>query len=225
MAGDKQPGNFGNVGKGHPRGENGWPAGVPADEVFTPEGKARALANLKPDRLAATKHGLTTFLTRAIAPPCRFCIAKSECDRFREGNATCILAEEYQAEVTAQIMALPQIQPEDRPLVLEYAKTATALTIIDRYVAHASPLLPGSDKGYLDVQPVMKQRAGLSSQLVKLADALGLSPAARAKLKVGERDKQGGLAAALAEISRRQARQETAGAIDAEFSAQPPDEE
>jgi len=41
-------GNGGNAGTGHPRGENGWGG----QDRFTPEGKARALANLQPDRLA-----------------------------------------------------------------------------------------------------------------------------------------------------------------------------
>lgn len=168
------------AGHGAPRGEN--QGGGPK----TPEGRDRALANLHPDPRAATVHGAHTFLTRSICPPCRLCVARGDCEGFRPGDATCQLAEAYQADTAAAIMDLPQIQVEDRPLVLEFSKVATALSIIDRYIAHASPLLPGTDDGVLEAQPVMKTRASLSNQLVKLADVLGLSPAARMKLKSGK---------------------------------------
>jgi len=200
------------AGEGHPRGENG--GGGPKTEA----GRARALANLQspPEKLAATKHGLGRFLSSAIAPPCRVCIARTTCDRFRDGDATCIVAEEYQAQVIADLMVLPQIQAEDEPIVREYSKWATALLILDKYIANASPLLPGSDQGFVDVQPALKERVKISSHLLKCADALGLSPAARAKLKVSDRkDNLPAIyAAALAAASEAR----NAGAVDADFT-------
>jgi len=210
MAGDTS-GNRGNVGTGNPRGENGWQG----EDRFTPEGRARATEQLERHRPAHLTHGLGPFLTRAVAPPCDKCIVGAgkkgdgTCDRYREG-ATCALAEEYQAEVAAQIMALPHIEPVDRSLVLEFAKVQTAISILDRYLAHTGPLLPGSEQGLLEYQPAMKTRLELSGRLEKLAGSLSLTPLQRAKLAA----KQGGpgsdLAAAHAALQ--------AEAIEGEFT-------
>ena len=175
-----------------------------------------AVANLSPD--AAVTHGATRFLSRAIAPPCSKCLAKGECDRYQDGQ-TCVVAEEYQAEVTAQIMALPHLQPEDRPLASEYAKQATALAIIDHYLAHAGPFLPGAEAGLVEAQPVLKLRTTISMVLVRLASELGLSPAARARLKTGGPGHSPGseLARAIAELTAQEAERRRAGALDAGF--------
>lgn len=165
--------------------------------------QANGLANLQPDPRAATKHGLTTYLARSIAPPCRFCVAKSACAEFSSApGATCRIAEDYQAGIQRDILALPHILPQDGPIVQEYSKLATALAIMDCYIASAGPFLPGAEK-YIDVQPVLKTRAGLSSQLLRYAGELGLTPAARARLQATETGRGASLAAALADLARR----------------------
>ncbi|MEI6500566.1 MAG: hypothetical protein WCP21_06005 [Armatimonadota bacterium] len=209
-------------GDGHQRGENGW-GGRGGAEVWSEEGRARALANLRPqpDPLANSVHGMSSYLGRAIAPPCRFCIAKEECEAFSDApRATCTLAEAYQAQVQADIMALPHIEPQDRPIVQEYAKMTTAIAIMDLYLAHASPFLPGADKAkYVDTQPVLKERTKLGAALLKYAAELGLTPMARHRLKSSTDGKGAGatLAAALTELARQEAEGRKAGAVDGEF--------
>lgn len=164
-------------------GENN--GGGPKSEA----GRSRALANLT-DTTCATKHGLSAFFQgtpgAAIAPPCRHCIIRARCERYEEGE-TCAVAEEHQAALVGEIMALPQIEPQDFPLVAEYAKLATALQVADTYLANAGPLLPGADAGYLEVQPLLKERTRLSGALVKLASELGLSPTARLRAAAASR--------------------------------------
>lgn len=123
----------------------------------------------------------------AIVPPCKACIIATTCTDFREADgSTCVVAEREQAQTTAAVMALEHIQDTDRPMVEEYAKVTVALKIIDAYLAHTGPFLPGADR-YIDIQPVLKQRQSLSTSLVKLSTELGLTPAARQRLKLGSK--------------------------------------
>jgi hypothetical protein len=173
------------------------------------------MTNLQDPEVAALTHQATRFLNRALAPCCDKCAARAECDRYQAGG-TCVVAEEHQAEVLAALLKLPHVQPVDEPLCREFAKVDTCLGIIDRYIAHASPLLPGSDAGYLEAQPVMKTRASLSAQLLRLAGELGLSPAARARLRADpEKGPGADLAAALRDLAA-QDRAKAAATVDGE---------
>lgn len=206
------------MARGHPRGENGWGG----EDRFTEAGRERAIANLRPelhDPLGSTTHGLKRWLTRTTAPPCRFCVAKDDCEAFSaDREATCRLAETYQAAIIDEVLALPQVDPaQDRGIVLEYAKTMTALAIVDSYLSHVGMFR--DSKGAHDVQPVYRERTRLSQSLLRLAAELGLTPASRARLGVGKDGTLDKLASALETMNARQAAATTAGAIDAEYSA------
>jgi hypothetical protein len=95
-------------------------------------------------------------------------------------------------------MGLPHVQATDRPLAVSYARCAVLLEILSRYVANTSPLLPGSDAGYLEAQPVMDTIAKAEVRLARLADSLGLSPAARARLGLNDDGKPRSFARLLA---------------------------
>ena len=169
------------------------------DGPQTPEGKARSLEALARNRdpLAACTHQGRRWETKALAPSCDHCADREHCEHYRKGD-TCILAEQQVAETVESIMALPHVQATDRPLAVAYARTATLLEILARYVANVSPLLPGSDAGYLEAQPVMHNIASAETRLVKLASELGLSPAARARLGLNEDGKPRSFARLLA---------------------------
>jgi len=148
----------------------------------TAEGWQTALANLhgEPTTAALTHQG-RRWLGRALAPACDRCAERTRCEAFTEGG-TCRLAEEQQAELIACIQALPHIRPEHEPLVRAYARDAVFVEIIARYLGATSPLLPGSDTGYLEAQPVLQQYGAAVGRMQKAADALGLTPAARVRL-------------------------------------------
>jgi hypothetical protein len=172
--------------------------------------RARAVS---PPETAALKHQTDRFLDRALAPACDRCVIKEACGEFREGG-TCILAERQQAQIEEQVMALPQVLPQDMPLVREFAKVATAIGIVDRYVAHASPFLPGAESGYIEPQPVMALRLRLTAQLRALASDLGLSPIARTRL-ASSRDVE-----KLLTLLRDLDKPEDAETVDAEFETE-----
>ena len=212
-------------GEGHPRGENGW-SGRDADEVWTPEGKERALANLQPQPWGAQTHGLFTWTTRGVGPICNKCPVKDECPAYADGARCRIAAEKLQALVEAT-MKEPHIQQSDMPTVVEYARAVVGLDIAALHLDAAGPFLPGADKGFLDVQPAQQWRLKLAALELKLAAELGLTPMARHRLKSSIDSKGAGatLAAALGELAQQEAEARKAGAVDADFTAEEPAEE
>jgi len=171
-----------------------------------------------PQDEAALTHQAHRWLSRGLAPSCGQCIAKNDCEQFREGG-TCILAETAQAEVLAAVQAEVEVTPAALPVAREYAKAAIGLQVIDTYLAHGSPFLPGAPQ-YLEPQPVVKWRSTLSSRLQSLAAELGLTPAARARLKTDpDRGPAGALAALLVEV-RKAEEKERAATVEADFTAE-----
>ena len=80
----------------------------------TPEGKARARANLNPQ--AGVRHGL---YCKPRAPRCDTCPGAGDCSGYTPGG-TCNPAD-VQAALVAEVMALPHIREGDRPQVEQYA--------------------------------------------------------------------------------------------------------
>jgi hypothetical protein len=181
-------------------------------------GSREALDAHRRPEAARLSHQAERFLGRAIAPSCDHCLANETCEAFRPGG-TCLLAEARQAEVLDAVMAEAQITPALEPLALEYAKTATAVQIIDTYLAHGSPFLPGAP-AYIEPQPVMTMRTKLSSRMQSLAAELGLTPAAKARLaRDGEQN------AAMTELARAMAQikgqaDPAAPPVDGDFEAE-----
>jgi len=143
----------------------------------------RSLANLTPE-VSALKHGANRMMSRGLAPPCGKCLWHEGCEHYREGG-TCVVAETLQAEVFDQVMAEPGLRPVDAYLVHEYSKIVVAMAITDSYVSRTGgPFLPGAENGYLETQPALQRwRLGLTSQAVKLANALGITPSTRSRLE------------------------------------------
>jgi len=160
----------------------------------TAEGWQTALANLhgEPETAALTHQG-RRWMNRALAPSCNHCADRERCEAYAEGG-TCRLAEEQQAELIERIMALPQIRPEHEALVRAYVRDAVLVEILARYIGATSPLLPGADRGYLELQPALNDYGKAVSRMQKLAAELGLTPAARARLGLGQDGRPQGLA-------------------------------
>ena len=137
------------------------------------------IENLQPQEAAIT-HGVTRWQSRCLAPPCKKCLEKSRCPDYEEG-ATCRAAEKYKGEVVSKLMALPQIEAEDAPLIHEFAQLVVGLQIVDHWIANVGPFT--TDKqGHQDLQPVFSRRLAISNSMARLADRLGLTPLARKSL-------------------------------------------
>lgn len=120
----------------------------------TPEGRARALANLDP--LASVKHG--AYL-RPQAPCCDTCELASDCSGYKPGG-TCD-PENVRRQIVADVMALPHIREEDRPEVEQYARL-----LLREIMPHLWPATYG-----------LRTPRGLN----RLRRKLGLAPAGRAE--------------------------------------------
>jgi len=143
-------GNGGNTGTGHPRGENGWGG----EDRFTPEGKARALANLQPDRLGAVKHGLKLASQRFMA--CNRCPVRAECERC-EAGADCAIEREYVRDRQAAVLACAHVDPVlDGPTVSILVWQELRLARAARYLAARGEVLPGAEVGLLELQPLAR---------------------------------------------------------------------
>ena len=137
-----------------------------------------------------------------MAPACDRCVGRATCDLYQAGG-TCVIAEQYQADLLAALECEVEITPALRPVALEYCRLACALAIAQVFLAQAGPFLPGYENGYIEAQPIMQRRDGWSSRLQSLANDLGLTPAAKHRMKANERTHAGDiLAAALAEVKR-----------------------
>jgi len=125
------------------------------------------------------------------------------------------------AQVERDLRALPGILPQDAGLCAEYARLLVLRDVIDLHTANAAGVfLPGADKGYIEAQPIMDLLLRLSARLQALANDLGLSPAARSRLRT---DPDRGPGARIADVFRQlededRAEREKAQALDAEFT-------
>jgi hypothetical protein len=121
-----------------------------------------------------------------------------------------VVAEEYQEELRGELCALEHILPQDGIAVNELVKVATALGVLDQYLAETGPFLPGLAE--LTAQPALvKLRGQLSRQMIDLCKELGLTPRARAAMNLGSG--QGPLARIAAAIAEAEG-QEGSGDID-----------
>jgi hypothetical protein len=156
----------------------------------------------------------------ALAQPCARCHFAGRCDRFEEG-ATCVVAREYQAELEAELMGLEHVREQDALVVHNLSVTATGLRIVDEYIAAVGPFRV-DEEGNVSLQTALTDwREKLSRSLVQMADALGLTPRARAQLKLGGAGGvAGGLAALLIEAERiegERRKAEAANTVEGQF--------
>ena len=120
-----------------------------------------------------------------MAPLCSRCLLRVRCPEFDADNADreCPLALEAQTTLITEAMRLPHLQPEDFPLVSEWAKQTCFLALVDRYVGEVGFTVADRKKGTLDLTPILTRRYTIAGHVARLSDRLGLNPTARARLK------------------------------------------
>lgn len=180
----------------------------------TPEGRARALANLPNPETVALQHGVDvrTWLLYL----CDKCVC-TECPDKLEG-ARCRLEANYIAARRQELHAVQHITPADWPAVDLLIWQEVRIDRARRFLAQAGEFLPGASSGYVEWQPVAERLPALVNSYMRQLQALGLTPAERKKLEEkGDAGTGASIAAAIRELA---AGERTRGAIDGDFEAQ-----
>jgi len=176
---------------------------------------------VSPPETAACKHQLYRFLDRGLWPVCARCAAREDCPDKTEGGV-CGPAQAAQESIFRQVMELPHVRPEDAGLVAEYAKLTVACEIVDLHVARAGLVL-SSEGEPVAAQPILGERLRLSAALRALAGDLGLSPAARSRLRQDPDRGPGAEMARLVRAAREAEEAERREVVDGDFSAEEDD--
>lgn len=156
------------------------------DEPTGQERQVAALDEYRRPEEARLTHQAVRWRNRGLFPLCRKCILREKCEVYdsADDDRTCPIAQEAYTDLVAAINSLPQIKPEDMPVVIEYARQVIFVQLIDIWIGEIGPFLPGKRKGTLEPQPVLTGlRYTAAGHIARLSDRLGLNPAARAKLK------------------------------------------
>jgi hypothetical protein len=98
--------------------------------------------------------------------------------------------ERARRERITMVMALPWIRPHHADLVAEYVDDLIILKVINAWVTQAGmirvepdqPAEAGGRVGDLDLRAVLHRRWTIAAAAVRLADRLGLTPAAQKEL-------------------------------------------
>ena len=162
-------------------------------------------AALEQRQLARVTHGGYRYLRVGIAPGCNVCIFGSagECEGYEPEAKECALIEEMTGSLIEEIMALDHVKDEDVLVVEELARAKTFLWIVDKWLSRVGPFKAEAlKKQILEGQPILKQRWVAANSMVRIADQLGLSPSARARLGLDKRGETG-LAARAATIEAK----------------------
>lgn len=157
-----------------------------SDEATGRERQLAALDKHRRPKLAHLTHQAIRWRNRGLFPLCRKCILAEKCELYDadDSDRTCPIAQEAYTNLVATINALPQIKPEDMPVVIEYARQVIFIQLVDIWIGEVGPFLAGKRRGSLEPQPVLaKLRYTAAGHIARLSDRLGLNPAARAKLK------------------------------------------
>lgn len=143
---------------------------------LTPAGRRRAALN-------AVRHngyGRSAVVRAAHCPLTDRC---GGCGVDRE--ALCPVFERSRRERIARILALPWIRPEHAEVVGEFVATWLRMQTVDLFVQRLGLVRVTPDG--LDTHPILRQHRGhLGLLFARLADRLGLTPAAMRELKLDE---------------------------------------
>ncbi|HRZ34017.1 MAG TPA: hypothetical protein P5548_03925 [Candidatus Moranbacteria bacterium] len=147
---------------------------------FSEAGLEAVKKNLQVQR----KHGAFEFFKTNVAPvpSCNQCIFSSECKQYQKDQKQCRAILELQDEVYSEIIGLDYIRPIDKFIVDRFVKNFCFLLIIERWVSNVGPF-QAKDDG-LDIQPILAYKNNVERVVMKLAETLGITPQARARLNL-----------------------------------------
>ncbi|MDC0763507.1 P27 family phage terminase small subunit [Brevibacillus sp. AG] len=151
----------------------------------TEEGKAKQKAALMEHRMDAPnlKHGVPAFMQSGLHP-CDKCFMKSKkCPKYKSGSDCTYLAD-YQRDIEVFIMDLDYIEDQDRPMAQMLAKEMATVALCEMYFSVEGMVIHDRRKKTLGAQALVTTYNEAKKQAKQSMAALGIGPAARARLKM-----------------------------------------
>ena len=131
----------------------------------------------------------------------------NRCSCFKEQSlcpeSECPIVNEYIDNIVTEVMTLPYIKPQDTIVVGQLIRALGFLMIAQTYLNVVGTFKLSKDKKTgitLDTQPIIDRMARYENLVAKLADSLGLTPRARAALKLSEKSN---LAKLIQEVEKK----------------------
>lgn len=130
--------------------------------------------------------GLFSYLSSGLLP-CRNCPEADNCPEY-DMNGTCIHVREMLNSTVQACMTLPGIDPQvDTPLVVAFAREITIQNVIVWRLQKIGPIIE-PEEGEPHGARLMADYSASVGRLVKLAKALGITPAQRREIGGGGHD-------------------------------------
>ncbi|KKX52573.1 MULTISPECIES: P27 family phage terminase small subunit [Brevibacillus] len=150
----------------------------------TEAGKQKQKAALREHRPEAPnlKHGVPGFLQSGLHP-CNKCVKSSVCDKYQKG-ADCYYLNQYQKIIEDRVMDLEYVEEQDRMMAQVLAKDMAGIALCEMYFSVEGMIIHDKRKKQLSSQPLVSTYNELKRQVRQTMQALGIGPAARAKLKM-----------------------------------------
>lgn len=173
-------------------------AGIGKGGPRTPRGRRRARENLKLGGEANVEHGL---YQRTFAPRCAICPDKDCPERAEQGD--CAHVGPLMEQIAEDVGKQSHVEDVDAPLVREYAVCAGQCLWCDIIVRHRG-MIAGDCTDALSLKPIIEARGKIANRMLALAQALVITPEARAKHELDKSvAKELDVRAAMEEAQRR----------------------
>jgi hypothetical protein len=143
--------------------------------------KINAPANQKLESIV--KHNYYGFL-RGGRHRCGICVARHRCNLCHEDDNSCEILKTYATELSELLYSLPHITDVDAPLVEELIHCHCRLLLLRIYYAAVGEVQIKRDRELpqLIPHPIGKMEAITRNQVLRLSEALGLTPDARRRM-------------------------------------------
>lgn len=116
---------------------------------------------------------------------CDVCQIRKQCEDY-EAGADCKILSEYADRMSEIIYSMPFITEVDAALVNELIQVNCTLQLIRMYYAAVGEIRIDADGGapVIKGHPIAAKENHLRNQVIRISDALGLTPDARRRMKV-----------------------------------------
>jgi hypothetical protein len=141
--------------------------------------KINAVKNLKPQ----IKHNFYGFL-RGGRHRCGICVGRHRCTLCQDNDSECEILKSYAEELRGLLYNLPHITDVDAPLIEELIYCHCKLLLLRIYYAAVGEVQIKRDRELPQLlpHPIAKMEAITRNQVLRLSEALGLTPDARRRM-------------------------------------------
>lgn len=110
---------------------------------------------------------------------CDLCAAKAICQHYADGE-NCVILERYAAKLSEALAEVPHLGEIDLPLIGELIRSHCTIMLLRIYYAVAGEF--AIDGGKVTTHPVRQYENQTRNYILRVSDALGLSPEARRRM-------------------------------------------